>query len=237
MWKFIIVTFGVLGLAFYELSGGADFTPEQRPQEAQATAAPTLEMTAQDILAAADAPPPDNVVDRGNDVAASVNDAANSDPAAGPAMAAVAPRLTRPLIEASGAAGVAALETANIGASDPMSEPEADSRTSTRTFASLSLSPDGIARNGERDLDDTVDALIASPSGDDLTEPTGGDTRSVEASALNVRNGPSTSDAVVGRLTRSQTVTVLSQTADGWTQIRHDGDGTEGWVASRFLAP
>jgi len=57
----------------------------------------------------------------------------------------------------------------------------------------------------------------------------------VDASALHVRFGPSTSDAVVGKLERFEIVTVVSETSDGWAQIRIEGDGIEGWVASRFL--
>lgn len=41
VYKFIIISFLALGLAFYELSGGADFEPEQRIVVATAEAAPT----------------------------------------------------------------------------------------------------------------------------------------------------------------------------------------------------
>lgn len=40
MYKFIIVSFLALGLAFYELSGGADFVPEQREIVAEAETTP-----------------------------------------------------------------------------------------------------------------------------------------------------------------------------------------------------
>lgn len=40
MYKFIIVSFLALGVAFYEMSGGADFVPEQRDIIAEADVAP-----------------------------------------------------------------------------------------------------------------------------------------------------------------------------------------------------
>lgn len=41
--KFIIFTFFMLGLGFYEMSGGADFVPEARPIEQIAISTKTLE--------------------------------------------------------------------------------------------------------------------------------------------------------------------------------------------------
>ena len=42
MYKFIIVSFLALGVAFYELSGGADFVPQERIVVAEAEIAPQL---------------------------------------------------------------------------------------------------------------------------------------------------------------------------------------------------
>lgn len=60
--------------------------------------------------------------------------------------------------------------------------------------------------------------------------------RWVSANAINVREGPSTGHAVVGRLTRNESVTVVSEAADGWLRIRIEGDGVEGFVAARLLS-
>ncbi|QUS36539.1 SH3 domain-containing protein [Falsirhodobacter algicola] len=57
----------------------------------------------------------------------------------------------------------------------------------------------------------------------------------VTATALNLRAGPSTSDAALDRLREGEEVSVL-QTEGGWTQVRLEGGGGEGWVATRYLS-
>ncbi len=64
-----------------------------------------------------------------------------------------------------------------------------------------------------------------------------GTIRRVTANSANVRGGPSTQDAVVGRLTRGDEVEVLATDPSGWVQVRVQGDGVEGWVSGRLLAP
>ena len=57
----------------------------------------------------------------------------------------------------------------------------------------------------------------------------------IGASSLNVRQGPSTGTSVVERLTRGEAVSVVKDLGDGWVQIQIEGDGVDGYVASRFL--
>lgn len=57
----------------------------------------------------------------------------------------------------------------------------------------------------------------------------------VAATSVNVRQGPSTDDPVLGRLTRNEAVSLVGDAGDGWVQIRIEGDGIEGFVASRLL--
>ena len=59
--------------------------------------------------------------------------------------------------------------------------------------------------------------------------------RYVSATAVNVRQGPSTNDSVIGRLTRGEAVSVVGEVVEGWVQIRIEGDGIEGYVAARLL--
>lgn len=59
--------------------------------------------------------------------------------------------------------------------------------------------------------------------------------RWVDAQAINVRQGPSTGNPVIGRLTRGEAVSVVAEAADGWVLIRIEGDGVEGYVAARLL--
>ncbi|WP_145104719.1 SH3 domain-containing protein [Cereibacter sediminicola] len=64
-----------------------------------------------------------------------------------------------------------------------------------------------------------------------------GDVRLVTADAVNVRSGPSTAFPVVGRVTRGEAVLVVDPNAKGWAPIRIEGDGVEGYMATRFLRP
>lgn len=59
----------------------------------------------------------------------------------------------------------------------------------------------------------------------------------VAGNSLNVRSGPSTNDAVVGKLTRGEAALVVWREGDEWARIRIEGDGVEGYVAMRFLTP
>ena len=55
----------------------------------------------------------------------------------------------------------------------------------------------------------------------------------VNASSLNVRSGPSTSDSIVASVRRNQRVTLLSRNGE-WARIRV-ASGEPGWVAARYL--
>jgi hypothetical protein len=77
-------------------------------------------------------------------------------------------------------------------------------------------------------------AEAPAPAPEPLPEPAP-DIRLVAADRINVREGPSTDFAVVGRLTRDEAVTVVAEAADGWLRVRIEGDGIEGFVAARLL--
>lgn len=60
----------------------------------------------------------------------------------------------------------------------------------------------------------------------------------VNTKSVNVRSGPGTEFDVVERLVRGDSVLVVAN-ADapaGWSMIRIEGDGVEGYVASRLLS-
>lgn len=59
----------------------------------------------------------------------------------------------------------------------------------------------------------------------------------VAGNSLNVRSGPSTDDAVVGKLARGEATLVVWREGPDWARIRIEGDGVEGYVAMRFLTP
>jgi hypothetical protein len=57
----------------------------------------------------------------------------------------------------------------------------------------------------------------------------------VNAELVNVREGPSTDFARVGKVTYGDAIEILSDPDDAWVRIRIQGDGVEGYVARRFL--
>ena len=59
----------------------------------------------------------------------------------------------------------------------------------------------------------------------------------VNTKSVNVRAGPGKDFSVVDRLVRGESVLVVAQGEgpDGWSLIRIEGDGIEGYVASRLL--
>ena len=60
----------------------------------------------------------------------------------------------------------------------------------------------------------------------------------VGARSANVRSGPDTDFDVVSRLTRGESVLVVAEGdgPDGWSLIRIEGDGVEGYIATRLLS-
>ena len=58
----------------------------------------------------------------------------------------------------------------------------------------------------------------------------------VTGNRVNLRGGPSTSDAVVGSVVLGQRAEVLEQVADGWFRIRTADDGQDGYIFGRFLS-
>ena len=69
--------------------------------------------------------------------------------------------------------------------------------------------------------------------------PAAGQLMVVNANSANVRGGPGTDYSVMGRLTRGEAVLVVAEAnpVAGWSLIRIEGDGIEGYIASRLLTP
>lgn len=84
-------------------------------------------------------------------------------------------------------------------------------------------------------------AVVATPVAPAVAAPEPaslGEVMRVAGPRVNVREGPGKDHAVVGRLTKGEEVTVLvrGEGEDGWSLIRIEGDGIEGYVATRLLS-
>jgi hypothetical protein len=79
--------------------------------------------------------------------------------------------------------------------------------------------------------------LEATPAVESAPLTDSGKVLLVGAKSVNVRSGPGKDFDVVSRLERGEAVLVVAEGegADGWSLIRIEGDGVEGYVASRLL--
>ena len=73
----------------------------------------------------------------------------------------------------------------------------------------------------------------AAPSEDLAGAPT--DTLYITGNSVNFRAGPTSADAVVGKLSRGQMVTAIGERSGDWVEIR-DGDGRSGFISAQFLS-
>ena len=76
--------------------------------------------------------------------------------------------------------------------------------------------------------------LMASP---EAVEAPQGKLFYIAAQSANVREGPGKDHAVIDRLPKGEAVLVLEQGEgpDGWSLIRIEGDGVQGYIAARLL--
>jgi hypothetical protein len=83
--------------------------------------------------------------------------------------------------------------------------------------------------------------LVSATPVEALPDPEipGGALFSVTANRVNVRQGPGTGYDVVGGLTHGEQVLVLIEedAVTGWSKVRIEGDGIDGYVATRLLKP
>ena len=93
-----------------------------------------------------------------------------------------------------------------------------------------------VAKPAETEPALTETAITAA-----LPEPeiAGGDLFIVAAKQVNVREGPGKTYSVVGSLTRGEQVLVVLEDSPiaGWSRVRLEGDGIEGYIATRLLTP
>lgn len=214
MKTFILVSFGFLGLVFYEMSGGSDFDPNAiREQRLAALAAEEAEKAAK--KAEREAPEPAPVV-----VAEAPRVFVDTDPPLKPVDAEVTRvALNLTTLEAIPAAAPA-IEAA-VAEAQGEAVPQNVSLV-TSSAETPAIIPSLIAPN---------DGLQESVSQVSLTE----DIRTVSGNRVNVRGGPGTSFGVVGRMVRGDAVIVLEDNGNGWVRFESVDGATDGWVADFLL--
>ena len=206
MTRFILLTFGFLGWAFYEMSGGANFEP-RRPQ----MAANAAEATA--VVAQASAP-----------VAKAT---AKAEPAQ--KVAKTTPVDTTPPGFAN-SVNPDDVSRASMNVTDSQKAPEiAPVRYVPVKFGSNASSADTPAIIPSLITPNDTGANVISASAAD-------DIRAVSGNRVNVRGGPGTNFGIVTRLDRGDSVEVIEDLGNGWVQMRAIDDGRVGWIADFLLA-
>ncbi|MCB1340782.1 MAG: SH3 domain-containing protein [Pseudooceanicola sp.] len=208
--RYILLTFGLLGFAGYEMSGGAEFQPRPRPE------------TVAEV-----APPPPVTVNVPTTAATLVATRAMERRAAREA------RSDTPVIRAglsnglagvpSGDAAIASLKA--IAESASFESPEAPEAQATPAAEAQVLPA-------------VVEApVVTSP---DLVRPvmaSNADVRAISATRVNMRSGPGIDTEVMARLTRGQQVQVLEDNGQGWLRLRTLPGDQVGWIAERLVGP
>jgi hypothetical protein len=170
--KYILIAFAVMGMAFYELSGGADFEPGSN----------SLVIFAEPKPIQSEPQPVPEVVARAETGSVGLTD--------------IAP--TRALIEPV----------------VPIAEPV--------------ITPVALAADGDVQAQDTVPVGVQETVSVSQPQP---DFRFVEGDRVNLRGGPGTTYAVVGKLFRNDMVEILADEGNGWLHLRDTVTGDEGWIA------
>jgi len=218
MWRLIVVTFGFLGWAFYQLSGGADYVPAQGSRQ---------------HVAALKAAEP-TVQPRKSSFATLPGSAANGGDTRVVLASATTPLRPAnvPLSDAEKRLRLTLNQDRQVPGSDR------GPRDSMAGVATVAADPDKIARLVAA-AGAVRPATAARPAAATATPASAADDRDlrqVSASRVNMRQGPGTDFSVVDRLTQGTAVEVLRDEGTGWVELRVLDTGRVGWMADYLLA-
>ena len=207
MKTFILLSFAVLGWAFFVLSGGRGFEPPVNPALASEIAQPV----ARDVAETRPVPT----------VAPAVP--------VRPELTWVTPALADP-IAPSQTTGIG-LEPLREP-TDPPSITLVSLEQSSDQFASrlVNFDPDSVAPPATPDVPEPEPEMVTAP----VVPPI--DIRTITGTRVNMRNGPGTNYDVLARLTLGQEVQVLGDSGSGWMRLRSLKDRTAGWVSASLVS-
>ncbi|MFN3210254.1 MAG: SH3 domain-containing protein [Roseovarius sp.] len=244
MWRFILVTFAFLAFAFWEMSGGADYTPGENSIQARANQADADSDTDDTPLMAANAATPEPAEpiqievpqpakpERFQITLASIGEMAEAGAAQQTARTErvedKARFLTQPDTSEDNAV-LAALEEGGDAADEVKRHwPGAiELFEHQESQAELRKQAEAAARSA------TANATPAALSDAALS---GADIRYVTASSANMRGGPGTSYDRVGNLSEGTEVAVLSAPGNGWLELQSTDTGEIGWMADWLVS-
>ncbi len=245
--RYVILSFLVMGWGYYALSGGADFVPERR------IAAVNDTPLDQSPHSPPDASPVRQPVSLAGVAGAAQGDVA-TETATGADISTDLPVVTRIKLPASASSGGTPSAEASGTMRDTLAGAPADEvAQDVPVFTSLSgtgAPSDADARVADRPVADRpvadspiADRLAADPTNVQAGEETLAqavvsprrdiDLRRVAGSAVNMRDGPGMGYVVIETLPADTEAEVI-ETENGWVYVRLM-NGTTGWVAARLL--
>ena len=222
MSRFVVVSFAFLGWGFYEMSGGRDFAPPERPVETARAATPAA-------TPAFDAEEATAKFQRSAQLRAAsltVNHQTEENSA------------TRPTANPQLRQAVALSQIANVGPS--LQDSSSAFSTGNTTGLRLTSLEGGLAAI-TTDADPGDLAQNVSLAGLDQAEPAPTpesylDIRQIRASRVNMRQGPGTIYPVLTRLLSGDKVIVIEDSGTGWLQLRTEDGNKVGWVAASLVS-
>jgi hypothetical protein len=211
MWRFILISFGFLGFAFYELSGGADYAPAEG----------SLQVVMRDTPIFAPAPAPQRETQMAEGEVPNIPEEAPA--AADPA-------------EDTPPADPVPVRSAGID-SDAHDGFEISLASLDRPLnGGSAMAQRPIARIGTFSAETLVQDVGRLPIQQALvTQQQPADIRQVKGSRANMRSGPGTDFAAVDQLSLGTQVEVLDRRG-AWVELRDLETGRLGWMADWLVS-
>ncbi|MCZ4353221.1 SH3 domain-containing protein [Roseovarius aestuarii] len=223
MWRFVLISFGVLSFAFYELSGGSDYAPAQNSLQVAWADKPLFAVPEpidqQDVqLAAATSPQVD---------AQEAADAGDSRRAVNDALAAALEDTGEP--EQVARADTTLASFATDFRTDQLGRVNVTLAAAAQGLATSQNAALGLSGVGAFSADTLVQDVRSIPL-DQALPAKPADIRSVTRTSANMRSGPGTDYETVDQLTLGAPVQILDE-ASGWVRLRDLETGQTGWMA------
>ncbi|MEP0260284.1 SH3 domain-containing protein [Sulfitobacter sp.] len=228
MKRFIFLTFGFMGWAFYEMSGGADFVPAGPQMASSETAASAL-------IASAEAGTTSSTLV----TAAAANAARKAESPITPFAERAPARDVTATRVALNLTTLSDLPQANDAMVQKAVATPAD-RAGAKVVKAVSTSTPKVEKAAYSTTSANAPVVIpslinATDNGTTYVSTTQADIRKVNGTRVNVRGGPGTNFGVVGKLGMGDAVEVVEDNGAGWVRFRSVDGTASGWMADFLL--
>ncbi|NIZ62461.1 SH3 domain-containing protein [Sedimentitalea sp. CY04] len=215
MSRFVMVSFMFMGWAFYEVSGGADFAPPERPTAIDVAKMPPI--ADQHVTAASLVTKPVIQPEQTPVLQPSIPHAAAALP-------------DRPKADPDLRSRVVLSQIAAVGETTFGFGIQTSTTPSNDTSVQLASLSGGLTSLADNKIVSDTPAEPITPL------IPAADLRHVTASRVNMRDGPGTLHPVVSKLNRNAAVEVLGDSGTGWLRLRVVDGEQVGWIAASLIS-